>query len=573
MQKFLAVIVLVVLTTGNAYAQEAFMIKHYNIEVKINKDASLDIAEMISVYFTEKRHGIIRQIPFKYHVNDLPPGIQKANRPLESHGYTRTIVEDIKVPGFNYEVSTKGDYKSVKIGNKDKYVDGDQQYIISYRVLNAINFFDDHSELYFNLIGDQWAATIDSVAFHITLYEALDDTPSYFVATGSLGSKENKTITKWEENKIFSGYTTQPLNANEGLTIGIRFPKDFLIQQDYRWLGWYWLILPFLVFAAMFYTWKKWGKDDQVTVQTEFYPPENISPSVSGYIIDDQLDKRDLTALVPYWGAGGYIRINEIEKSSFLGLIKSKEYEFIKRKDLPDTALNFEKTLFNGIFKSGDQVKLSDLKDVLYTTMSTAKSELESEINKDDFYVKYSRGFAFLFPVMGIVLLGIGTVTLINSWPEKLLMGIGFIASAVIIIIFGLLMSKKTKKGTELYQKLLGFKEFIKTVEKDRLKEFLKQDENYFDKILPYAIVFDVADTWKDKLKGLEIPPPKWYSGSYASGNFNTLLFMNSLDHSMNEMSKSFYSTPHSSGSSGGSFSGSGGFSGGGFGGGGGSSW
>ena len=133
-------------------------------------------------------------------------------------------------------------------------------------------------------------------------------------------------------------------------------------------------------------------------------------------------------------------------------------------------------------------------------------------------------------------------------------------------------MAKKTKKGNELYQKLAGFKEFIKSVEQDKLKEFLQQDENYIDKVLPYAIVFDVADAWKDKLKGLDIPPPNWYSGNYAT--FNTYLFLNSLDHSMNQMSESFYSAPSSSGTSGGSWSGGGGgFSGGGFGGGGGGSW
>ena len=90
---------------------------------------------------------------------------------------------------------------------------------------------------------------------------------------------------------------------------------------------------------------------------------------------------------------------------------------------------------------------------------------------------------------------------------------------------------------------------------------------------MPYAIVFDMADKWKDKLKGLDIPPPTWYSGVYAGNNFNTLMFMNSLDRSMNAMTNTFYSSPRSSGSSGGSFSGGGGFSGGGFGGGGGSSW
>ena len=112
----------------------------------------------------------------------------------------------------------------------------------------------------------------------------------------------------------------------------------------------------------MFYIWKTWGKDEVFSVQTEFYPPKNISPSVSGYVIDDKLDRRDLTALIPYWGAGGCLKINELQESSLFGLIKHKEYEFIKLKALPESALTFEKTLFNGIFASGDKVKLSDLK-------------------------------------------------------------------------------------------------------------------------------------------------------------------------------------------------------------------
>jgi len=555
-------------------AQEAFTIKHYSVNVKINKDASLDISEIIQVHFNEERHGIIRKIPFKYRIVDLPEGIQKAKRQLGSGGYERTIVEDIKMPGWDFNVSTSGDDKNVKIGSAKKYVDGDQQYAINYRVLNAINFFDDgHSEFYFNLIGNQWNTSIDRVDFSVELYDALPDTTNYFIATGAFGSQEENAIGTWHDNKIFSGHTKKALSANEGLTVGIQFPKDFLTEPDFRFRGLGWVVLPFLVFGGMFYTWKKWGKDDDVTVQTEYYPPENISPGVSGYIIDGKLDRRDLTALIPYWGAGGFLKVTELEKTFLLGLIKNKDYEFVKLNELPANALQFEKTLFAGIFKTGNTVKLSDLKNVLYTTMNSAKSELEAEINRDDYYVKYSRGMGCLFPFLGAAVLFFAIFFLVQGWQENLWLCVSLVASAIILIVFGAFMSKKTKKGTLLYQKLLGFKEFIKSVEKDRLQEFLKQDENYFDKVLPYAIVFDVADKWKDKLKGLDVPPPNWYSGNYAGANFNTAMFMSSLDHSMNAMSSSFYSSPHSSGSSGGSFSGGGGFSGGGFGGGGGSSW
>lgn len=570
--KKLTAILFVFFIVGKIQAQEYFTIKQYDVTIKVNKDASLDIAEKIDVHFTEPRHGIIRKIPFKYQRQPLAPGAEKAERQLESNGYTQTMVEDIKVSGWNYDVSTNGDYKSIKIGSADKYVEGDQQYVITYRILNAINFFKDHSELYFNVIGDQWETTIAAVNFKVELYQPLPATPGYFAATGALGSRENKTVTKWEGTDIFSGSTTEQLNPNEGVTIGISFPKDYLIKPDYRFIGIYWLLLPLIAFAGMFYTWKKWGKDDEVTIQTEFYPPENISPSVSGYVIDDKLDRRDLTALVPYWGAGGYLRINELQESSLFGILKHKEYEFVKLKDLPAEALTFEKTLFDGIFASGDTVKLSDLKDVLYITMNKAKKELEEEINQDDFYVKNSRGLKVFFCFIGILIFAFGIIKIVSDWQEKLWLGIGLIASGIIIFVFGLFMTKKTKKGTALFQKLLGFKEFITSVEKDRLQEFLKQDQNYFDKVLPYAIVFDIADTWKDKLAGLDIPPPTWYSGAYAANNFNTLMFMNSLDRSMNAMTNTFYSAPSNSGSSGGSFGG-GGFSGGGFGGGGGSSW
>ncbi|MEO6818370.1 MAG: DUF2207 domain-containing protein [Ginsengibacter sp.] len=553
-------------------AQESFTIKHYNIDLKVNKDASLDFIETIDAHFTQSRHGIIRSIQFKYPMQKLREGIDQAERQLSGKNYTKIIVENIQVAGFESSVENNGDFKNIKIGSANKYVDGDQQYVIKYRVLNAINFFKDHSELYFNLIGNQWATSIDSFDFRIELPEALQSKPVYFVATGLMGSKDNNSISNWSENKIFSGHSNASLQAYEGLTVGINFPQNYLIQQNYTFRNMGWLFIPLLVFVIMYMVWKKWGKDDKITVQTEFYPPENISPGVSGYIIDDKLDQRDLTALVPYWGAGGYLRVNELQKSSLLGLLKSEDYEFIKLKDLPDESPEFEKTFFNGIFKTGDNVALSELKNVLYTTMAKARLQLESEIKKEDYYVIYSRGMGCIFFFLGFAMVALGIFTIVGDIDEKLWKGVAFILSGIILVAFGIPMTKKTKKGNELYQKLLGFKEFIKSVEKDRLKEFLTQDKNYFDKILPYAIVFDMADKWKDKLKGLDIPPPTWYSGNYGGGNFNTAIFMNSLNHSMNQMSQNFNSSPQSSGSSGGSFGG-GGSSGGGFGGGGGSSW
>lgn len=573
MKRIILHIVLVLFSVASVQAQEAFTIRNYDVKVKVNKDASIDITETINVIFTEERHGITRAFLYRYAITDLPEGTEKADQQLVSGNNIRLIIKNIKVKDHHFETKTEGDLVKIRIGDENREISGEQQYIISYTVLNSINFFEDYSEFYFNLVGLQWNTTIDKVTFAVELYDQLPAIPVYSLWTGSAGSKENHTSAAWKNDQVLSGHTTSILNPHEGLTAGIQFPIGFLKKPDFTFYRFGWLVLPFLVFFVLYNVWKKWGKNETPTIRTEFYPPERVSPSVSGYIVDGKLDQRDLTALVPYWGAGGYLRINEIEEKAFLGLLKTKEYEFIKVQPLPEDTLDFEKTLFNGIFKTGEVVKLSSLKNVLYTTMSRAKKELESKIDKEKYYEPYTRAIGGIFIFLAIGIIGFGLVyfimdTQVNKWPA-----LAAFISGLITLFTGFYMPKKTDKGTELYGKLLGFKEFLKSVEKDRLKEFLKQDEHYFDKILPYAIVFDIADTWKDKLKGLDIPPPTWYSAGYAGAQFNTMNFMGSLDKSMNAMSQSFYSSPSGSSGSGGSFSGGGGSSGGGFGGGGGSSW
>ncbi|MEP6597194.1 MAG: hypothetical protein ABJA71_14675 [Ginsengibacter sp.] len=141
-------------------------------------------------------------------------------------------------------------------------------------------------------------------------------------------------------------------------------PENLLTEADFSLRGIYWLLLPVLVLAGMYYVWKRWGKDEEVVVQAEFCPPENISPAISAYIIDGRLDRHDLTELIPYWGAGGYMQINELETKYLLGLIKTNEYEFVKLKDLPESSHQFEKTLFGGIFGAGRAHLLKRLKGI-----------------------------------------------------------------------------------------------------------------------------------------------------------------------------------------------------------------
>ncbi|MEZ8221786.1 putative membrane protein (DUF2207) [Candidatus Fervidibacteria bacterium JGI MDM2 JNZ-1-D12] len=163
-----------------------------------------------------------------------------------------------------------------------------------------------------------------------------------------------------------------------------------------------------------------------------------------------------------------------------------------------------------------------------------------------------------------------------NNAPAGLALIVSGLLTGFTIAAFAPAMPRKTNKGARALWHILGFREFIRRVEKDRLERMLRKDPNLFDKVLPYALVFGVADEWAEKFDGLLQRPPDWYeSDRWTPTTFNARTFVYSLGDSVSSMRSVFPSSPsRSSGAGGGSSGfGGGGFSGGGFGGGGGGGW
>lgn len=152
--------------------------------------------------------------------------------------------------------------------------------------------------------------------------------------------------------------------------------------------------------------------------------------------------------------------------------------------------------------------------------------------------------------------------------------------ASVIAAMFTRVMLKRTDRSAAMLGRLLGFKEFIRVAERDRIEKLAASDPAYFYHILPYAYVFGISDVWAKNFEGIATQPPAWYHGGYGVGNpgFNTWLFMDSL-HSCADAIGANLTVPPAEEGGGGLFSGGdsggsgGGFSGGGFGGGGGGGW
>jgi uncharacterized membrane protein len=135
-------------------------------------------------------------------------------------------------------------------------------------------------------------------------------------------------------------------------------------------------------------------------------------------------------------------------------------------------------------------------------------------------------------------------------------------------------MTAKTLNGARTRIRVLGFQEFIRRVDADRLK---RMPPDTFEKYLPFAMALGIEHIWAQKFAGLIQNPPSWYVSPtpYPVGGFNPIFFTNSMHIMSNDMHQVFVSAPRASStgsgwSGGGGFGGGGGFSGGGFGGGGG---
>ena len=107
-------------------------------------------------------------------------------------------------------------------------------------------------------------------------------------------------------------------------------------------------------------------------------------------------------------------------------------------------------------------------------------------------------------------------------------------------------LSKRTPYGTEILGRILGFRNFLITAEKDKLEALVEENPEYFYDILPYTYVLDVSSKWMKKFESLTMSAPNWYS-SEDDRAFDYIMFSHFMSSTMSTAMTSMTSTPSSS--------------------------
>lgn len=574
----------------------AFEISNYYITANVDNNRNVDIVEAITVNFLQPRSSILRDIP-------ISGGAQ---------------IKNIKVEDREFSVEKYGSFYTVDLdsSNYNKST-GETLYVLSYTlILPKMKNAQDSIPL--NIVGQGWGSPIRKAEIVITLPEVPVSSEYYVGKQNTATGDERLDIS--QNNKTINIKTKDTLKPFEGITVGYDLPKGTLNSPiDLSLLPK--IIIAFILIGLCYVVYMLFGKDDEIFPIVNF-DAKGLTPAEAGYLVDGNCSPSDLTSLIYYWASKGYLNIIDAKNGSNISLEKIK--------NLDSTHKRYEHTLFNGLFKNKSTVSINSLKNTFYTVISSATAELKSEyahklyeqksfmlailacvipavfaglsalisgFSVSSNYFRLS-GFAFIIPSVIVFFAGTFIFTREQKHIEQktLLYGLYalliiilsiimtfvlknmlypkgesyiYVACFAIIASFAPFIQKRTKFYNEQLNDLVGFRNFIKEAEKEKLEMMLAENPQYYYDILPYANVLGVSNEWMNKFKALTVEPPNWYRSNTA---FNFLLFNAAFSRSMTTITTTAVSRPSNAGRGGTGFGGGGGFSGGGFGGGGGRS-
>ena len=179
----------------------------------------------------------------------------------------------------------------------------------------------DHDELYWNVTGNGWEFPIQKASASVILPgDALHTIISAEAYTGPQGSQGRDFETSTGPLRSVEFRTTRTLNAREGLTIVVAWPKGYVAEPDAgakfsyfiadnrgALIGSFGLIVILLYYLAV---WARTGRDPAPgVIVTRYTPPENMSPSVMRYITKMNYDDRTFAAAVINMAVKGLLKI------------------------------------------------------------------------------------------------------------------------------------------------------------------------------------------------------------------------------------------------------------------------
>lgn len=559
---------LLCLPTAPVAAQRSLAIERFAADIAVRRDGTVEVAERITARFDGQWNGIYRTVPVGYRT---PQGFNWTLH-LELVGATDEDGGVLRVERERVRHYVK--YKIWVPGAKDTT----RTLVLRYRARDALRFFADHDELYWNVTGDEWDVPVGLASARISLPAGVTGLrATAFNGPYGAGRQDAEVVAG---GRTVDVTLREPLGFREGLTAVVGWDKGFVaeptrVDRTLAFLRSNWpLLIPLLALVGMFLLWRGAGRDPRrLPVVVRYEPPDGLSPAEAGTLIDYSADMRDITATVVDLAVRGYLRIEEREKPRLLGLLTRKEYAFhrLPPPAEPRTLEPHETRVLEGLFEGREEVELSDLDNEFYRHLPGIRGGIFDRLVDRGLYRSRPDEVTGRWTVAAVVVAGLilafgATIGTVRLQLGPLPFVVAAVLSGLIIYGFGRIMPARTVEGARTLERVLGFEEFLTRVDGERLQRVVKTPE-MFERMLPFAMAFGVERKWARAFQGIYREPPSWYVG-VGPGPFDLDGFSARLADLSTRAGQAMTSSPRSSGGSGFSGGSSGGGAGGGGGGG-----
>ncbi|MCU0376547.1 MAG: DUF2207 domain-containing protein [Chitinophagaceae bacterium] len=532
------------------------------------------------------RRGIVREFPTRYTAKDG----------FWDFSAFDLLAVKVNREGAGYHTESLQNGVRLLIGDANTELrEGIYLYEILYETDRQLIFHSQKDELYWNVNGNGWVFSADSVSCTISFPAGcrIFEQACY---TGYQGSTEPACRATLINDSTIHFSTLRQLQPWEGLTVAAAVQKGILQPGEPR--TWQYIlkthlgiqILGYLLAAMLLYYFLAWyfrGRDPKKgVIIPQFEPPAGILAADAGYIAGQKYEARHFAAALVDLAVKKLVKIEVVEQKF---IVKWTDYRFVKPAGVNMGSVKRAKETYG--FDLENLYGETAARGKYNATLRSAYLQLESKLEQrfrirkgqqntwHGLFVK-NDGYSFLGIMLLIASVFTGLIYGINYYTPAIALICGVLVALSLIthLIFVHIMSAYTPKGRAIADHIEGFKMYLETAEQQLFEYFTPPEKTLelFEKYLPYAIALGVENSWAEKFEAqMEKAIAEGYSPGYYSTNMRMgiSLNMNSISRSISSgLSGSVASatTPPSSSSGGSS---GGGSSGGGGGGGGGGGW
>jgi uncharacterized membrane protein YgcG len=560
----------VVLNDGSGAANADERISDFRVTATVGADSSLTIREEITVTVEgrEIRRGIIRAVPTLYRKKDGKT--ERVDFTLLSASLDgRRVGAATSTSGRDTEIRL-GD-SDVMLSHEAHTFD------ITYRIAGQVSFFDSHDELFWNVTGDEWTFPIDRAEYRIVLpgdgYARITGVAFF---TGRPG-ENGKDAQRLPDGSFVTTRTLRPgegFSVAVGWPKGLVTPPPLPLRERIAPFVTRYRLPISILFVALFlayygYAWHRKGRDPTPQVIPLFRPPEGVSPGFARFFRTGRMDATALVAELIELAVDGHIRFGEADEET-LTLLRNDG------APSADTLPQPVRTFLTTVFPAGtDRLDISAKKGNfalkrLHDGLEAEYKRRSSRLMIPNLLLRLGGVLLFvpmiwtlsvvsppsgreatdsLFPVLigaplafagitGIVsvfrgmrgrgiaervrrfiwsslLVGLFGVSVNFALRGDIALSGGVLAAWTVVAVFWKLLPARTQEGAKLAADIDGLAMYIGTAETERLEAMNPPEETpeTFEKILPYAVALDLADTWAarfEKILAQAAYAPSW---------------------------------------------------------------